>query len=117
MQHLQWAKSIDGKWFNLAKLDLTYIQCNGVYIIWHGGANPRIVRVGHGDIAERLRVHRSNMQITRYGNYGPLLTTWATVADVQHCEGIASYLAMAFKPLVRDRSAEATPIVARMPFG
>lgn len=116
MQNLQWVKSIDAKWFNLAKLDLTHIHTTGVYIIWHGGSNPRIVRVGHGNIASRLTAHRMNHQIMRFGDYGPVMVTWADLPDLNRREGVTRYLTEEFLPLIKDRVPEVAPILASSPF-
>ena len=116
MEQLQWIKSIDGKWLNLTKLDLTHIHATGVYMIWHGGANPRIVRVGHGNIAGRLTAHRLNHQIMRYAQYGPIMVTWAEVEDANRREGITHYLNREFIPLIKDKIPSVAPIVARSPF-
>lgn len=116
MQHLHWMKSIDNKWLNFNQLDLTHIHAVGVYIIWHGGENPQIVRVGQGNIASRLTAHRMNHQIMRFASRGPLMVTWAEIPEPARRDGIESYLVQQFSPLIRDRVTEAPPIAARSPF-
>lgn len=116
MQQLHWAKSIDNKWLNFEKLDITHIHAVGVYIVWHGGENPGVVRVGQGNIAARLAGHRMNHQIMRYNQRGPLMVTWAEIAEPGRRDGIESYLVQHFAPLVRDRLPEARPIAASSPF-
>ncbi|MGJ8563428.1 MAG: hypothetical protein ACSHXY_07740 [Alphaproteobacteria bacterium] len=116
MLQLAWVKSLDSKWLNLSHLDLTHVHATGIYIIWHGGENPRIVRIGHGNIASRLTEHKLNLQIMRYKQNGPLMVTWAEMADETTREGAAHYLAKQFSPLVKDRPSDTAPIVARSPF-
>lgn len=113
---LAWVKSLDSKWLNLSNLDLTHIHATGVYMIWHGGSNPRIVRVGHGNIAGRLSEHKLNLQIMRYKQDGPLMVTWAEVLDEDTRIGVTHYLAQQFSPLIKDRPADVMPLVARSPF-
>lgn len=116
MQQLRWMKSIDGKWLNLEKLDLTNVHSVGVYMVWHGGSNPRIVRVGQGNIAARLTAHRLNHQIMRFSGYGALMVTWAEVADENTRLGIERYMANQFKPIIKDRLPEVYPLMANSPF-
>lgn len=116
MKQLSWVKSIDGKWLNLVNLDLTNIHAVGVYIIWHGGENPRIVRVGQGNIASRLTAHRMNHQIMRFSDFGPLMVTWADVADPMERGGIERFMAQQFKPIIKDRVPAVHPVVAASPF-
>ncbi len=116
MLQLSWVKSLDGKWLNLSDLDLTHIHATGVYMIWHGGENPRIVRVGQGNVAGRLTAHKLNLQIMRYSSEGPLMVTWTEVADAAQRDGVCEYLTRQFQPLIKERASEATPIAARSPF-
>ncbi len=116
MQRLLWAKSIDNKWLNFSDLDLTNLHATGVYIIWHGGSNPRIVRIGQGNIAARLAGHRLNHQIMRYVDSGPMMVTWAEINDQSHRDGIEAYLVGQFTPLIKDKVPEVAPIVASSPF-
>ncbi len=116
MHRLLWAKSIDNKWLNLSNLDLTNLHATGVYIIWHGGENPRIVRIGQGNIAARLAAHRLNHQIMRYVESGPMMVTWAEIEDQAMRDGVEAYLAKQFTPLIKDKVPEVRPIQASSPF-
>jgi len=116
MHRLLWAKSIDNKWLNLSNLDLTNLHATGVYIIWHGGENPKIVRIGQGNIAARLAAHRLNHQIMRYVDSGPMMVTWAEIEDQAMRDGIETYLAKQFTPLIKDKVPEVRPIQASSPF-
>ena len=116
MHRLLWAKSIDNKWLNLSNLDLTNLHATGVYLIWHGGENPRIVRIGQGNIAARLAAHRLNHQIMRYVESGPMMVTWAEIDDQATRDGIETYLVKQFTPLIKDKVPEVRPIQASSPF-
>ena len=116
MQKLLWAKSIDNKWLNLSNLDLTNLHATGVYMIWHGGENPRIVRIGQGNIAARLAAHRLNHQIMRFVERGPMMVTWAEIDNQAQRDGIEVYLVNQFTPLIKDKIPEVAPLQANSPF-
>ncbi|NNE56906.1 MAG: hypothetical protein HKN36_02260 [Hellea sp.] len=116
MERLLWAKSIDNKWVNLSNMDLTNLHATGVYIIWHGGNNPRIVRIGQGNIAARLAAHRLNHQIMRFAEDGPMMVTWAEISDQARRDGIEAYLVRQFTPLIKDQISHVLPIAASSPF-
>lgn len=113
MANLTWKTcGDDGHWCNLKLLKLEKISDVGVYIIWHSGDPSRVVRIGQGNISERLSEHRNNPDITKYGE---LFVTWA-VAGVNSLDGIERYLADEWKPLVGDAFPDASPIEVNSPF-
>lgn len=121
MSELIWVKSLENNWLDLARIDLQAMLRNparpqGIYIIWHGGADPKIVRIGTGDIINKLIAHRDNPQITRYKKNGPLMVTWAVQPDPRRQAGIAKYLTEQFYPLVRDVPLDIPAIAVRSPF-
>lgn len=121
MTELKWVKSLDNNWLDLKRLDLARMVKNpsrpwGVYIIWHGGTAPRIVRIGKGDIAVRLNAHRNNPIIMRYEKNGPLMVTWAVLRDSLRQAAIEKYLNGQFPPLVRDQLTDKPPEQIRSPF-
>jgi hypothetical protein len=111
-----WIKSTENEWlwfetFNLASVGKT----TGVYVIWHNGQPPWTVRVGQGDIVDRLTAHRSDQQILAYRGYGGLTVTWATVPAL--ClDGVERYLAEELRPLVGDRFPNVVPIPVNLPW-
>ena len=121
MSDLHWVKSLENNWFDLARIDLqamlrTPSRPQGIYIIWHGGEDPKIVRIGIGDVVRKLIAHRANPQITRYTKNGPLMVTWAVQPDPLRQAGIARYLTEQFYPLVRDVPIDMPAIAVRSPF-
>lgn len=103
----------DLHWCNLARLDLKEIKDIGVYIIWHGGQNPRVVRIGQGNISDRLSQHRSNSIIT---SFGELFVTWTAVASQFDRDGIEKHLAEVWQPLVGEAFPNVAPISVNSPF-
>lgn len=117
MYQLQWIKSLDNKWLDFTRLDLAQVRGGGVYIIWHGGTNPRVVRVGHGQFAQKFAEHRQNTQLMWYASQGPLFVTWAEVSSEAHRAGIETYLAQQFSPLLGQQLPSSVPLPVYSPFG
>ena len=91
------------------------MKTKGVYIIWHGGNPGQVVRVGQGDIADRLGAHRNDSEILAYAKRGILRVTWAAVSAAQR-DGVETYLADQWPPLVGDAFPRATPIAVNSPW-
>ena len=77
-----------------------------------------MVRVGQGDIEDRLRSHRIDTDITKYAGLNqetPLLVTWASVTP-QHRDGVERYLADTLKPLEGRRYPNVLPTRIVLPW-
>ena len=98
---VQWMKCEGDIWCPLEDLDLSAIAegSAGVYIIWHGGQNPRVVRVGQGNFRDRFSAHRNDPQITQYRNDGLLHVTWAELPQSNR-NGVEFYLFTSLRPIV-----------------
>ena len=115
MQTLQWITcDRNTAWCALEMVDLSRVNVSGVYIIWHEGKPGRVVRVGQGDIAERLSAHRRDAAVLRYRQNGTLRVTWAAVPAAQ-LNGVERYLADWLKPLVGGGFPIAAPIPFQFP--
>ena len=110
--NVSWVKC-GGNWCSLKHLNLKGVTATGVYIIWYDGNPGRVVRIGQGDIADRLSAHRKDSQITKYGD---LKVTWASVPPYQR-DGVERYLADLWTPLVGDAFPAVPPIEVNSPFG
>jgi spore maturation protein SpmA len=86
----------------------------GVYIIWHGGSSARTVRIGQGDIADRLSAHRKDPEILAHSSLG-LFATWAAVGRADR-DGVEKYLADTLKPIVAERFPEVPSIPVNLPW-
>lgn len=117
---VQWIKcGDDNHWCDLYRLDLSknLDGAAGVYMIFYlgsGNESGRVVRVGQGNVAERLAAHRTDSDINAYKSNG-LLVTWARVHGKQQ-GGVEKYLADTFDPLVGDRFPNRIPIEVNSPF-
>ena len=112
---LEWIKCQNNQWCAFEFVDLSNVNAFGVYVIWHASPSQRnTVRVGQGNIRERLTAHRSDPQILSYRSHGPLLATWATTDSIS-AAGIERFLAEQLNPLVGHRYPNVSPIPVNMP--
>jgi len=117
MINLNWIKCSDGNWCDLFVVDLNhehFRNLEGVYIVWHGGHNPWTVKVGQGNIKDRLAKHRIDKDILVYRSYN-LWVTWAKV-DLKYRDGIEAYLANTLSPKVGERFPNRFPIIVNLPW-
>jgi hypothetical protein len=114
--YLNWAKCA-GEWCSFDRIDLAGIREHGVYLIWKPNGDvlrpAAVVRVGHGEIASRLAMHRTEEDLTRCGPN--LLVTWAEV-EAPRAAGVALYLTQLLRPLlVEPLPSHVTPVSANLP--
>ena len=110
---IQW--STTNERLRLHGVNLTPVTTFGVYVIWHGGAVPRVVRVGQGVVADRLTSHRKDAAVLSYEQSGILYVTWAAV-PARLVDGVERYLAERLRPLVGDRFPQVAPVPVNSPF-
>ena len=114
-----WMKCDNNAWCLLESVDLShkyYDNFEGVYIIWYWDniGNPVTVRVGQGNIRNRIAAHRRDPQIQRYAHLS-LLVTWTDVLPYSR-NGVEAYLSKTLKPLVGSRFPDTEPIPVVPPF-
>jgi hypothetical protein len=113
--NLSWVShDTQGRYLRLRDVNLGPVTDEGVYMIWHGGTAPRVVRVGQGIIADRLAVHRLDPDVQYYSGF-VLFVTWAVVSAGQR-DGVERYLADRWKPLVGDAWPAVAPIEVNSPW-
>ena len=111
-----WGKCGSGNWCQLNAVNLqdtAFDGAEGIYVIWHAGANPRTVYVGQGAIRDRLNAHRHDPRIQAYAKLG-LYVTWASVPASQR-GGVEAYLAAKYDPLVGERRPDDDPVSVNTP--
>lgn len=109
---LSWVKCTGSVWCTLKRVNLVSAKtAHGVYVIFK--PSGMVVRVGQGNVAERLEDHRGNSEIMQYGD--DLLVTWAQV-DQALCDGVERYLELKCHPIVGERFPQAQPIEVNLPF-
>jgi hypothetical protein len=114
---VSWGKCTGGNWCELNKVDLSAqtFDGGGVYIIWHGGAKPKVVYVGQAKLfRDRLSDHRQDRRIQVYADRG-MYVTWAVIEAAMRA-GVEAYLTDKYGPLVGERRPAATPIPVNSPW-
>ena len=111
-QYMQvsWLKNTQNNaWFDFLRLDLDapyFVGKRGVYVIWYSSPSiAKVVRLGSGNIAERLKTHRENPEITKFSNNGQLKVSWIIVND-EAMLGVEKFLAKSYSPLLGERYPE-----------
>ena len=115
---VSWGKCGGQQWCDFLKLNLDhplFKDLVGIYIIWHGGDNASVVRVGQGLVRDRLREHRSDPEILQFSDKG-LYVTWAQVGRDQ-LDAVERFLAEKWKPKVGARFPDVRPIEVNSPWG
>ena len=108
---LQWIKCNTDDWCNFLTLNLTSLGgVAGVYVIWRR-ADGLVVRVGQGEIAQRISAHRLDRDITRFED---LIVAWASV-DARYRDGVERFLADQLAPVVGSGFPDVAPIAINLP--
>jgi hypothetical protein len=112
IKQVNWIKNTqNNEWFDFLRLNLDapyFSNKKGVYVVWYVSPSiAKVVRLGSGNIAERLKEHRANHEITKYSSLGQLKVSWV-VADGKplfdsEIEGVEVFIAKKYSPLVGDR--------------
>ena len=99
----------------LVDADLTNVTGKGVYIIFHSPSG-KVVRVGHGPIADRLCADRNNPEVLDHVGDGELLATWAEIENEALLLGVEAFLVEKYpSPLVSGFYAKVAPISVNLP--
>lgn len=115
MLTVQWIKSTSGTYLPLETVNLSGVSTVGVYVIWHEGNPSRVVRIGQGNISDRLGQHRKDPAILAYARVGTLRVIWAAVPSNQ-MGAVERYLANTWPPLVGDAFPDVLPLAVNSPF-
>jgi hypothetical protein len=102
-------------WCSLENVNLENVATTGVYMIWNAGNPGRVVRLGQGDIKDRLTKHRNDPEVLVYKQFGKLYVTWAAVLWYQ-LDGVEQYLADTWPPQVGAAFPAAVPIAVNSPW-
>ena len=108
----------DSHWCSFRNLTLPLSKNpNGVYIIWIESELPVTVRVGQGNISDRIADHRNDSEIRKIeletGEH--LRVTWASVPESSQ-DGVELFLGDLLLPLVGERFPVADPIEVNLPW-
>jgi hypothetical protein len=117
MVQVQWNRCNEDKWCKLNAVDLTHKAFDtafGIYVIWHKGNAPKILKVGQGNIKERITKFRNDKDIQKYDPLG-LYVTWANVSKSE-IHGIETYVGTMLKPLINNGFPNVPAIEVNLPF-
>ena len=103
-------------WCDLLRLDMDSIGEDeiGVYIIWKPDDTGTAVRVGQGNIKDRLTRHKKDKKITRHAVDGALSVTW-TILSTRYLDGVEKHLGDLLEPLEGPRFPDVPPISVNLP--
>lgn len=113
----EWYRCKGGVWCNLFKLDLNHKYLEdmwGVFIIWTGEEEARVLKVGAGDIQKELITIKRDIAIKAFSNHG-LYVSWAEVSSLKR-NGIQAYLFNKLNPIMQDRVSKTIPISINLPW-
>ncbi len=102
-----------GAWCRLLSLNTEHQLFDGmvgVYVIWQ--AKGPVIRIGQGNIRDRVNAHKHDRDIIEYSN---LYVTWARVQHSQ-LDGVERYLANELNPIVGEQFPNASPINVNLPW-
>jgi len=114
---VKWERTDQCYWRELMKIDFAdpeFKRLRGIFIIWHGGNNPRVIYIGHGDIPTQLEKLRVKQEFQKYIPIG-LYVTWAKFKP-EHMKGVHRYLNYKLKPSLSMCKIEDHQIYVNLPF-
>ena len=96
---VQWVKCEGDVFCPLENVNLSSIDYQGVYLIWHN-TTARVIYVGQGRIRDRLEEHRSSPEINARKANGVLLVSWVRFDDQDDRLSVERYLHRVYSPLL-----------------
>ena len=106
---IKWARNAKGRFHNLVFLDTTSENLNGtagIYVIWHGGAQPKWLYVGvTKNLARVLDAKIDDPEIESYYERVGVYVSWSLVKPEYH-KNIAHYLNGIMKPEIKNPDAK-----------
>ena len=111
---VKWVKCEDDRWCSFRGLQLNEaVDVTGVYVIFDKRDNM-VIRLGQGNIKDRISSHRNNEAIRGYSEFNELLVTWAVLPE-SYFDGVERYLADMYRPLIGENFPDVAPIAINLP--
>ncbi len=103
---VKWVKNTQNQdWFDLLKLNVYSPYFNnifGVYVIWYTtSSGGKVIKIGTGNIGEKLRIEKTNPEILRFSNFGQLKVTWSIISPMT-ISGVLAYLSDEYNPVLGE---------------
>lgn len=103
---VQWIKCAEGaRYCSLEAVDLSGVTVTGVYVIWQD-ASGVVVRVGQGNIKDRLTAHRSDPGILQHRGDGVLLVSWARLDNEEQRRRVERWLGRMYNPTIPTNAGD-----------
>lgn len=116
--NVNWIKNQNGEYFDFLRLNLDapyFMNKVGVYMIWYATpSEARVIYVGQGEIGERLKKHREDLQIMNYAKFGQIRVSWLELPG-EYLDGVEAFLFDTYKPIIGERTPAAEPIPVNLP--
>lgn len=112
-----WYKCTGGVWCDLFKLDLTheYLQgAEGVFVIWTGIKDRKVLRVGSGSITKQLLSIRRDLAIQAFQHLG-VFVTWTELSSLKR-SGVELFLINELKPTIVIDTPKGIAIKMQLPW-
>lgn len=111
---LNWIKNTFNEWLDPRNTNWDSISGYGVYVVWSPGTllgGPTYLKVGQGDIKDRMQAHMRDFRITRY----PQLRFTFAFVHPSRVDGVEKYLGGVLRPLVAERFPDTFPVAVNLP--
>ncbi len=112
-----WYKCKGDIWCELFKLDMDHEvlrKADGVYIIWSGAKERKILKVGSGSIRSQLMSAKTDLAIQAFANIG-VFVTWVEISAIKR-SGVELYLQNTLKPLILNHTPKAVSLKIKLPW-
>ena len=114
---VNWERTDQCYWHEIMKLDFSescFQRLSGIFIIWHGGPNPKVLFIGQGDIPTQLDMLRHKMEYKKFIPIG-LFVTWAKF-NKEQWNGVHRFLNEKLRPVTTIDKIEDHQIYVNLPF-
>lgn len=113
----KWFRCKGGIWCELNKLDLShdYMQAaEGVYVVWSGMKDRKVLIVGSGKIGKQLHEVREQLFIKAFFHLG-VYVSWVEVGSIKRA-GVEAFLNKELEPAFPSKNAGSIPISIELPW-
>ena len=114
---VKWERTDQCYWQELMKLDFSEPsnkRLQGVFIVWHGSSNPRVIYIGHGHIFKELEKVSCKREVKQFVQLG-LFVTWAKIKP-ELMTGVHRFLNDKLRPTLSMCKIEDHQIYVNLPF-
>lgn len=117
--HLDWEMDMfEHDHFDFTEEEVNKIKedLKGVYIIWLINHNPpRALRLGQGEIKNRLKEHIQNKEILKYRIKFSIVFSYAKLS-LNQCDNVERFLGDNLSPIVGDKFPDCEPRKVNLPY-